>query len=608
MAKRTKSYGLTNPLQDVFPVPVISRRIPNEKDTQYELGQTWVNEATSQIFALASITDGGALWSLLGDSLSDLSTLTGDTGGPLSPASGNINIFGGTGITVDGSGSTLIIDSSGIPVTLFVVGSPSSGVGFSTIQAAIDAANSAGEGIVVVQPGTFTENLTLFDGIHVMGLTFADAGGGVVINGTHTPPNSGGFVFRNVRLVGNISIFNTLDAGSAHLMIADADVRVTSGHTYDLPNWTGKLEFWNVDSSGGTNDGCVNNLGGSEIAANASKLGAGSSQVMNTSGLFDCNSIELLCPINCQTGTVLALDNGFFFNAFLLSNNTTGSITVSSFQTAIGESLEMESSGDVSLENCSLDSSAPSVITGSGSGTLRLTGIDFVNQAFIGGGLTLAGGTTTTGTFETIDPAAGLSISGSNIDAEGTNANITVAVNPKGSGDFIVSTAGGISLTGATASNLTVSGPAIDVNLIAAGGSVNLLGTEAAADAISIDASNAAGGVQINAGTNDVQILSSLRLPTAATQLQVEGGASTDFIGRASLVSGTIVVANTNIAANDRIFLTRSGVGASTTLGVLQTQIIPSTSFVVTALQPGNPGTTETGDASTVDYFIVRQL
>lgn len=40
-------------------------------------------------------------------------TITGDSGGALSPTAGNWNIFGGTGISTSGSGSTLTINSTG---------------------------------------------------------------------------------------------------------------------------------------------------------------------------------------------------------------------------------------------------------------------------------------------------------------------------------------------------------------------------------------------------------------------------------------------------------------------------------------------------------------
>jgi hypothetical protein len=99
-----------------------------------------------------------------------------------------------------------------------------------------------------------------------------------------------------------------------------------------------------------------------------------------------------------------------------------------------------------------------------------------------------------------------------------------------------------------------------------------------------------------------------LRITGAAQQLQVEGGAVTDFIGTATLVAGTVTVANTNIAAADRIFVTRIGVNGSTAIGLLDVSISAGASFTITALEAATPANTETNDVSTVNYFIVRQL
>lgn len=95
----------------------------------------------------------------------------------------------------------------------------------------------------------------------------------------------------------------------------------------------------------------------------------------------------------------------------------------------------------------------------------------------------------------------------------------------------------------------------------------------------------------------------------AAKQLQVEGGAVTDFIGTATLTAGTSgAIANTNIAAGDRIFIQRTAANASTTLGELSYTISAGASFTINSLIVGTPGSVETGDASSVTYFIVRQL
>jgi hypothetical protein len=94
---------------------------------------------------------------------------------------------------------------------------------------------------------------------------------------------------------------------------------------------------------------------------------------------------------------------------------------------------------------------------------------------------------------------------------------------------------------------------------------------------------------------------------SAGQQLQVHGGAATDFIGTATLVNGTVTVLNTNIAATDRIFVERSAVNASTALGLFKVVKTAATNFVITACKPAD-ATTETGDLSTVEYFIVRQV
>lgn len=84
----------------------------------------------------------------------------------------------------------------------------------------------------------------------------------------------------------------------------------------------------------------------------------------------------------------------------------------------------------------------------------------------------------------------------------------------------------------------------------------------------------------------------------AAKQLQVHGGAVTDFIGSAVLVGGTVTVANTNIAATDRILVVRSTTGG--TPGHLSYTISAATSFTINS----SSGT----DTSTVVYLIVRQV
>ena len=64
---------------------------------------------------------------------------------------------------------------------------------YQTIQSAIDAANAAGgTNIVYIRAGSYSEALTLYNGIHLAG----SENDIVTINGQHTPPASGAISFR----------------------------------------------------------------------------------------------------------------------------------------------------------------------------------------------------------------------------------------------------------------------------------------------------------------------------------------------------------------------------------------------------------------------------
>ena len=90
--------------------------------------------------------------------------------------------------------------------------------------------------------------------------------------------------------------------------------------------------------------------------------------------------------------------------------------------------------------------------------------------------------------------------------------------------------------------------------------------------------------------------------------LQWKGGAVTDFRGQAVLVGGTLLVANTNIATGDYIFFTRVAVNGSTTLGELTYTISNGASFTINSVIIGTPGSLQAGDASTINYIIVRPV
>lgn len=425
----------------------------NGPNGPFKIGQLWVNSSTAASYILAALSSSNrvvtATWVITGGGSGALATLTGDTGGAVIPSAGNINILGGALDTFVGSGSTLTLTpkAGAFPTTPFVVG-PSGQAGYQTIQAGINAANSAGGGVVLVQPGTYTENLTLFDKCHVMGLDFADAGGGAVIVGVHTPPTSGGFVFNNVFLQSATNIFNSASAGSTHLIIANSAITVTNGYTFNLPNWTGKLETYDVNDRGSTNDGYVNNAGGAEIAIFSAAVGAGSANPMIVSGPVSIFSCAVGSPIQCVTGSSVFLEFNVHLNTISFLNNSTGEIV----GCELDAQVTMSSSAAWLISQCTINTASAPAIAGAGAGTLTLGDVTFVSNATIAGTLTLAWAATKTGAL-TVSGNIVKNLAGNKDVYTSVATNATAGANSAGT----VTLAGGtatVTTTAVTASSL----------------------------------------------------------------------------------------------------------------------------------------------------------
>jgi len=128
---------------------------------------------------------------------------------------------------------------------------------------------------------------------------------------------------------------------------------------------------------------------------------------------------------------------------------------------------------------------------------------------------------------------------------------------------------------------------------------VNMDGIIGATTPAAITGTTIVGNTSLTSGGNVV-------MSAVATQLVMNGGAVTDFIGQSTLVAGTVTVLNTNIKSTDRVFVSRSDITTSTALGVFDVSITASTSFVIDSRNPVD-ATVQTADVSIVDWFIVSQ-
>lgn len=154
-----------------------------------------------------------------------------------------------------------------------------------------------------------------------------------------------------------------------------------------------------------------------------------------------------------------------------------------------------------------------------------------------------------------------------------------------------------------TAGNINILGTSNQITATGAGSTLTL----SLPAAVTVPGSLAS-TTTMTAGTDITATAGNVIINGAGKQLRVHGGAVTDFIGTATLAAGTVTVANTNIAATDRIFIQRVSINGSTTLGEFTYTISAATSFTITSVILGTPGSPQTGDTSVVTYHIVRQV
>ena len=312
------------------------------------------------------------------------------------------------------------------------------------------------------------------------------------------------------------------------------------------------------------------NLASSELAADAIVLNASNGGIDLTAGASDLDITA--------TGASVVIDGG---------EAVADAVTITSSNLAGGIDINAGTAGATidSTGAISLDAAAASNFGVSGAG-IDLTLSSAAGRVVLNG-----------------EEAADNAITMTSL-AGGLDVDVALQMNlasSEAAADAIVlsASAGGIDITAAGAGS--------DVDITSSGGSVNIEGAESAGDAVVIKATGIAGGIDLEAGTGKVSCNTNFVLGTAATQLEMNGGAATDFIGTATLVNGQVTIANTNIAATDRIFIQRSAVNASTALGNIIYTISAGVNFVVESKDLSTPANDETGDQSSFVYFIVRQ-
>lgn len=166
---------------------------------------------------------------------------------------------------------------------------------YETIQSAIDAAVTDADtpATIFITPGTYTEDLTLYDNVHLKGSDEGD----VVITGLHTPPVTGTILFTNIIFYSTTDIIQDLvNPGDTQLTFQNCGFALDNGYIFNLTNWTGSLAIDSCVNDVSTINGIVSNSGGSALTVIDSNVGQGTTTA-SISGVTIIKNNIINCPL-----------------------------------------------------------------------------------------------------------------------------------------------------------------------------------------------------------------------------------------------------------------------------------------------------------------------
>lgn len=357
-------------------------------------------------------------------------------------------------------------------------------------------------------------------------LTLDSAAGRVVINGEEAAADAvrvlsaaGGL---DVDVALQMSLVSSQNAADAIVINASAGgIDITAagaaGEDIDIVNTAGSI---NLTAGESGNDSIVisSSIGGIQINAAGAAAGediaitaTGSSiRLVSTENVNDSivlsssnGGIQILAPaaaagediVLTATGSSVRLTSTENVTDAINIEATLGGVNILASGASAGEDINITATGS-SINLSSTENAALAISLNTNGGTSET--IRVRNQQGTGAAsielVSTAGGVTLTGGLASADAV--------NIVASDVAGGIDVDA---GTAGFIVDTTGAVSLDSATASNFTVTGVA-DLTLSSVGGSVVITGTEAAVDAVQINGNTGAGGIDVNAGTGGITV------------------------------------------------------------------------------------------------------
>lgn len=607
-------YGIGDNLVQMPPNPIIADRDPGVHDIA-QLGTLWVNRVSGTFFGLASVSAGVANWTS-------------------TPAAGATIL---ASLQVTGAGG-IVVDTGDIDVTL------------GDINVAAGNVDIAGN-LAVAGTLTFTGDLDLSSGALIDLTSTLDAAPSILLH-------ANGGVNESIELhsdqgtsVTSINIHSDVGGVTIASDFVSADALNLEASVGGI-DWNSALQS-NIDSAQAAADAlrliASNAAGGIDIDCGTGGIAIDSTGAFSIDGAAASNitttgaGVDL--TLSSVLGSVLVSSTEDAALAIRLHANggTSETIQIRADQGTSVSSIDILSDvGGISL-TAGL-ASADAINLAAAAGGVDIDGALQVNiassQAAVAdsirivasaadGGIDIDAGTggialDSTGALSLQAAAASdFSVSGAGVDLSLVSAAGRVIVNGEeaaANAITLVSAAGGIdvdaalqiniasSQNAADAVRIVASAGGIDIDAVGAagedivitntGGSVSLVATEAVADAIVLNASDAAGGIDLLTGGGEISISSAGNVTmvpgtdsaagTAVTINARVGVATFTGLTTAAAATETLTITNSALGAGDGVFCTVSNRGtndARMTLTRVNTQTAGS--LVVQAINNG---------------------
>lgn len=264
--------------------------------------------------------------------------------------------------------------------TKYIVGV---GLPYTTIQSAINAAVAASTpATIFVRAGSYTENLTLYDGIEIQGSNAFQT----TITGIHVPPASGRCAMLNLGLISATHILSSAVAGTSTIKFSQCAFNLTNGYVCNMTNWTGSVTF-EFCSDTSTINGLVINTATASVIMNNNTIGAGTANPLTINGILTLFNTSLGCPLSLAGSAVSTIDGGCVISgAIILSANANLTIANSRISTGAVTAITTTSSVAVNLSDVNINTSNSVAIAG--TGTVNFNQVNFSNSKALAGTIT----------------------------------------------------------------------------------------------------------------------------------------------------------------------------------------------------------------------------